>query len=342
MVNWKKITPYLVAACLTACRLEVTVTEGGAVASDSGNHDCGSAKTCSIEVADTNFQETFTAIPSAGYQFIGWEKGPSMLCGWSLAPCTIETSWFAGNDDLMAILDSDTQMYIQPQFIPTDSIRLYQPGDVVFLSGTMTLLEPGQAEKIVPVTARKSYLPGTSAVSGKNVLLVQSEVTILGSGETLVSAIEIAQNEKSALFNISDEYGNAYLTAPTNAYGLIAIPMPLVPHSSSVFNFYTLFGGNTSGPITNGSRSIQVIDVENVTSPMGEYQAYRIEHLESYEYLYTYADHKRGSSVRTRRQLWISPAKGEIRTIETRSEYSNTGVLQTQTTLELNVVRTSY
>jgi len=65
---------------LAGCPLEVVVPTGGDVRSDSGTLDCTSGNTCFVDVADTTFQETFTAVPRPGYEFAGWEGIANDLC----------------------------------------------------------------------------------------------------------------------------------------------------------------------------------------------------------------------------------------------------------------------
>ncbi|MEO0438324.1 MAG: PHB depolymerase family esterase [Pseudomonadota bacterium] len=102
------------AAVLSGCFIEITVPAGVQVVSDSGSYQCGAGEVCSIEVVDLLFDETFQALPVDGMEFVGWKIRENSLCGGSLAPCRLLTEGFAGNDDLLAFLDSNEIFHLEP------------------------------------------------------------------------------------------------------------------------------------------------------------------------------------------------------------------------------------
>lgn len=75
-----KLLVLFTALLLAGCRLEIIVPEGGQVTSASGNYNCDEASTCQADIVDGNFEETFTALPNAGYRFVGWSKTQSNVC----------------------------------------------------------------------------------------------------------------------------------------------------------------------------------------------------------------------------------------------------------------------
>ena len=75
-----KLLLVLVTLTLAGCRLEIIVPEGGQVTSASGNYNCDEASTCRADITDGNFEDTFTALPNAGYRFVGWSKTQSNVC----------------------------------------------------------------------------------------------------------------------------------------------------------------------------------------------------------------------------------------------------------------------
>jgi len=102
---------------VTGCRVGVAVFEGGNVLSQSGVRDCEEMYTCIFEVNDTNFTETFTAVPKEGYEFEKWKSGDSFLCGNSTKPiCKVDNTGLAGNEDIEQIIDSDKLYYLIPEF----------------------------------------------------------------------------------------------------------------------------------------------------------------------------------------------------------------------------------
>ena len=106
-----------VVGLVTGCRVGVAVFEGGNVLSQSGVRDCEEMYTCIFEVNDTNFTETFTAVPKEGYEFENWMSGDSFLCGDSTEPmCEVDNTGFTGNEDIEQVIDSDKLFYLIPEF----------------------------------------------------------------------------------------------------------------------------------------------------------------------------------------------------------------------------------
>lgn len=327
---------------LSACRIDIIVPAGGAVSSESGAYSCAANSTCAVAVADSRFNETFAAIPAQGFQFIGWKKGLALLCGGSLSPCPIDTSWFVQYDDMMNLLRSDGVVYVEPVFIPLDHIRRYQAGDVVEYVGTVESWRKDEPEWRASVSVRQEYLPGKYSHLDKTVLTRNTTVTFSDSGEKQSTEQSMWQEDNGALFDLDDDYGNAYVSASGFEKGLASIPVPLIPLSERRFDFYTLAGGPVSGPVTQGHRSIVVSSVESIPLAIGEYEVYPVTQRDSYEFLFTYAENQRGSTVVIDRDMWISPAKGLVKTVETRRVYSRPGVLQSETRWELAACKLNY
>lgn len=338
----KIVTIAVLSILLSACRIDITVPEGGNVVTESGEVRCAAQTDCTVEVADTNFNETFVAAPSDGYQFIGWKTGFARLCGGSLTPCTIETSWFASYDNMMSLLESDEVGYLEADFIPLDHIRNYEAGDIIVYNGTISTwsrLEPARTRR---VTVREAFLPGSYSYLDKNVLKLRTTTTFADTGETQVSEQHIWQEANGALFELTDQYGNDYVTAGAFEKGLLSVPVPLVAFYGAIVDFYTMIGGPVSGPITEGVRSITVSEQQSIVVPRAEYQVYPVSQRDSYEYLYTYVDNKSGSRIIIDRDMWISPAKGAVKKAEVRRSYARSGALETEVRSELDAVRMNY
>ncbi len=102
---------------LSGCRIDITVPAvGGTIETAEGLPTCVSGTTCSQFVSYTSFDETYVAIPDAGYDFVGWKKRNRSFCGGSTKPCRLTTTGFEGNADLMAVLQSDEVFYLEPVF----------------------------------------------------------------------------------------------------------------------------------------------------------------------------------------------------------------------------------
>ncbi|MEM1156027.1 MAG: PPC domain-containing protein [Pseudomonadota bacterium] len=106
----------MVGVTLAACRIEITVPEGGRVVGNSLT--CRGGNTCMVDVADTSFNETYRAIPAADrFTFTGWLRAPRHFCGDSVLPCALSTALFEGNDALMALLDNNDEVFsLSPVF----------------------------------------------------------------------------------------------------------------------------------------------------------------------------------------------------------------------------------
>jgi internalin A len=98
------------------CKIQITVPEGGAVTSVSGNYGCSENDVCTIEVTDTSFSEVFRAVPNETWVVVGWKKGPYYFCGNRIDYCQLSTRGFGSNDGLMEMLESDTVWYLEPKF----------------------------------------------------------------------------------------------------------------------------------------------------------------------------------------------------------------------------------
>jgi N-acetylneuraminic acid mutarotase len=100
---------------LSGCKVEITVPEGGRVGTISGAYACESGETCTIDVVDVFFDETFQAKPAPGYTFAAWRQKGRAFCGGRNRPCRLSTTGFPGTK-LMPFLESDDVFYLEPVF----------------------------------------------------------------------------------------------------------------------------------------------------------------------------------------------------------------------------------
>lgn len=96
---------------LGACKIQIDVPEGGQVVSASGAFDCASGETCTIDVSDIHFDETFSAVAADNYDFMGWARQDRGFCGDSLNDCRLFTTAFAGFEVLLALLANPEEIY---------------------------------------------------------------------------------------------------------------------------------------------------------------------------------------------------------------------------------------
>ncbi len=112
----KVLVILFVTAVVAGCKVAVIVVEGGEVQS-IGSGTCLEGTICIVEVNDTNFSETFTAVPNPGQHFIKWNSGEGFFCGDSTNPtCVLSTVGTDGNEGMEAIIATDQTFYLMPIF----------------------------------------------------------------------------------------------------------------------------------------------------------------------------------------------------------------------------------
>jgi len=107
----------LTSLLLAACKMEIEVPEGGRITTESGSISCAAGESCTIDISDINFDETFIAVAEEGYVFSGWSTKHRGFCGGKLDECRLYTSGFVGNEILMNFLSADDEVfYLAPTF----------------------------------------------------------------------------------------------------------------------------------------------------------------------------------------------------------------------------------
>ena len=71
------------ALLVSACNIQLKVPRNGHVETRSQAYSCAEGETCYYNVSDLFFDQTFVAIPDAGYRFMGWAERERALCGGS-------------------------------------------------------------------------------------------------------------------------------------------------------------------------------------------------------------------------------------------------------------------
>lgn len=104
------------AVVTTGCKIAVINVEGGEVLSVTSG-TCIEGTVCIHQVNDTNFTETFTAEPHAGWAFVKWNSGDSFLCADSADPaCRLSLAEVASNEGVEALVESNKTFYLMPMF----------------------------------------------------------------------------------------------------------------------------------------------------------------------------------------------------------------------------------
>lgn len=132
---------------LIGCKIQMDTTEGGVISTISGIYSCSPGQACvDVYVNNISFDETFIAVPDAGYEFIGWRKRHKGLCGGSNGECRLFISRFTVNELLTAFLNREYVFYLEAVFAsePRGLSKLSasgtdwvdQDGNTVLLKGT--------------------------------------------------------------------------------------------------------------------------------------------------------------------------------------------------------------
>ena len=142
---------------LAACKIEVTVQEGGIVSSE--DYVINAGQTVVIDVSDLFFEQTFTAQAAPGYEFSSWLRAPRHFCGNTSAPCELRTGADFASGPLASILASDQIFFLTPTFVCVDDavcgasgttdIAGRVGGDDVFPNATVTATVNGVAVNAV-------------------------------------------------------------------------------------------------------------------------------------------------------------------------------------------------
>jgi predicted secreted Zn-dependent protease len=119
MLLWVRSAAVLgISVLLMGSKLIIHVPEGGAVVSSSGLFACGAGESCTIDINEHHFAETFTAVADAGYTFNRWETGTGAICSGSLnTQCDeLDNDSFGGFDRGTTASRSGDALSLTPSF----------------------------------------------------------------------------------------------------------------------------------------------------------------------------------------------------------------------------------
>ena len=158
---------------VVGCQIEISVPSGGRVESESGNYSCEGGQTCSIDVVDLFFDETFVAVPDEGFSFRGWRKANRHFCGGNSRPCRLFTSGFEGNAVLEGFLDRDEVFFLVPRFtrIPEVYPATIEPegGEITFPNGVVLSVPAQAVTEATAISLHEPYPDEVDAIVGLGV-----------------------------------------------------------------------------------------------------------------------------------------------------------------------------
>lgn len=195
---------------LTACKIEIVVPENGRVSTASGAYDCEPGETCTIDVVDLFFDETFVAEPAEGFAFQGWKKANKHFCGGSKQECRLLTSGFEGQDALLGILESDRVFSLIPVFVDPEGEAL----PLFHLVGTWSYVHNWggctASGQILQSFVEGEGIYQTFAAGSRQVSIVDPCDYVTAEVETRVGPISTIQSASPNEFQLQAAYTAAF------------------------------------------------------------------------------------------------------------------------------------
>ncbi len=112
----KRVLALCILTVLAGCRITISVPEGGAVDSLSGNYSCSANSVCDVDIGSPAFDETFVAVPEQGYVFSGWRNAAGNLCPGDVTDCQYSMLPYAAFDNIAQFLALDVSFGLEPVF----------------------------------------------------------------------------------------------------------------------------------------------------------------------------------------------------------------------------------
>lgn len=112
----KALLTTLLLTMLASCKIVANVPRSGSIEYVDGRDFCGSGESCSTDVVDSFFDETFVAVPEEGSVFSMWTR--DSLCPMTDRNCRISTRNFDKFSELQRLLDSGQKGLMDPIFSP--------------------------------------------------------------------------------------------------------------------------------------------------------------------------------------------------------------------------------
>lgn len=340
----------LMAMFIVSCKIKIVVPEGGSVVSASGAYNCSSGETCKLDVVDTFFSETFTAVPADGYEFHKWKKRANAICPGTSTPCDVSTEGFGEFPALMAVLESNEVFQLKPIFVKRSKpLRVFQDGDEIRYRGELSF-EDADGVSLAPeeITGAQAYSDSGSSVNGIETMLEISSLFNAEGGLFSNSATDYYQTENGERIEVGQrividqgagEEGEFFYDLATETFGVLGLPSPLIPLSKQKFAFENVSRADAITSLATVTRVIKVSKLKNVTVPLGSYKAYKVTSTQKSELL---VGDTAGAKTTTDLVQWIVPDIGPIKIEISQLSYDKNGVYEGVFEVSLEAVGKNY
>lgn len=278
---------------LGGCRIELSVVpaEGGTIETASGNHSCTAANCPQVVVDNLLFDETFIATPNPGFEFERWVRKQRSFCGNRTDPsCRLFTAGFAGNDQLLAFLDNDGQVFfLEAQFREISGTGTGNAAacfnEALITPGTTVVTVYDAIDDGVSQTVESDRVVfGGESYNGETNLLRAEENLVIETDEgTLTSTVNLYSRYLPG-FNRVRSYGSVAVTDPPFAseievrldpFSLFRFDLSAGDRFTDSYNSEVIT--NAGGQQLSDSLSIEAettfLGIESVTVPAGTFDA---------------------------------------------------------------------
>lgn len=109
----------VVLAIISAgCKITIQTPKEGYVTTVKGSFRCPGAQSCTIDVTDFYFDETFVGHPNIEtmHSFVGWKAADLHLCGGLTTSCKLSLTDVKPTEALISLIESDFEVFLSPVF----------------------------------------------------------------------------------------------------------------------------------------------------------------------------------------------------------------------------------
>ena len=163
---------------LMGCKVDIIAPQGATIRSSSGAYVCTGPQTCTIDVSDVFFDETFVVDTSGNVTFTGWKRRQRGFCGGRQTPCELSTAIFEGEPLLLALLESDEVFFLEAEVASGAGVTVEPP---ITKDATIYADAPEGAKTSGPI------IVGRNRVGSVRRALIAFDLSAIPAGATVTS-----------------------------------------------------------------------------------------------------------------------------------------------------------